>query len=245
MKRFFILTLVCTTALNACYSKEQIEQAGFYENWDKTNKEYSITDGTRRIVIACSHVPTNEVLPYDTEVYFPVPVINFLENKYDTEFKTNGAFDYGLYLGPEEDSSRIGWSIIADFKGRKHTVPTARLRIRLTKESLEKHGYKENWEDRCDVAIRSYNGSFINKNHMPAQDSLPSGTEVYIPISDCDYSINKNDFIFTPNGRYKHGTYCKAEKENPRRMLWSITEDNNGNCDIVPTARLMVLASPK
>lgn len=242
MKCFSITTLLCVVTLNAGFTKEHVEAQGYRQNWEKNSEDLIVTKNSMPLfTIDKSHIPANEVLPLDTKIYFPVPVRNFLQNKHDISFETNGTFEEGQYFGPERNSDRLLWSKIKDTKGTILTVPTARLMILLGKQQLESAGYQENWKERPNgIEVATMNGSaYIDKNHIPARNILPQKAEVFFPVPARDYLKNKEDSDFVTDGTFKHGYYCQTETSSSR-ILWSIVEDDNGKRHTVPTARLMI-----
>jgi hypothetical protein len=257
MKRIFILTLVCTTALNACYTKEDVEQAGFHKNWNPSNKERLIQQGNKTFTIDKHHVPTYENLPIYTKVCFPIPAKNYLDNVYDIHFVTNGMLEEGVVLGPETGSLRYGWTRVRNRQDIVKTVPTAELWIStfeeieesLTKDELLFSGYKQNWKERKNmlkntvkntVLVGINTGSVeVDKKNIPARTHLPLGIEVYFPVS-CINGINKiNDM----NEIFNYGHYRGAATPTNNQPFLSIIEDSNGNEYSVPTALLMIDSS--
>lgn len=248
MKRFFILTIASTAALNACYTKEAVERAGFHKNWDSSNKEHLIQQGDKTFTIAASHVPTCEKLPFYTKVYFPIPSKNYLDNVYDINFVTNGMLEEGVVLGPETGSLRYGWTRVRNGQAIVKTVPTAELWIEdteeaaesLTKEDLLMGGYKENWKERKNmlkntvkntVLVGINTGSVeVDKKDIPARTHLPLGIEVYFPAS-CINDMNET---------FNHGRYCGPDMN---KVCSSIIEDKYQNRHSILTARLIIHAS--
>jgi len=249
MKCLSITMLLCVITVKAAPSIEEIVRSGFYENRRDSGEDLTFTLKNQHgkpelITIDKSHVPTNQVLPHYAEVYFPVPARNFLNNAEEIHFETQGSFAFGHYWAPERDTKRIFWSIVEDTTGKKHTVPTARLMIRLDQEQLEETNYQENWSDTAtDMQIELINGFFsINKNHVPSHSIFPQATELFFPLPSLDYSKDKENIDFKTNGRFTQGYYY-APETNSSRVLWSIVEDIYGKRYSVPTARLMIHAN--
>jgi hypothetical protein len=121
---------VPTARLMILLKKQQLEEAGYQENWKERSDNLTITTskGTK-LTIDKNHVPALKRLNKETEVYFPVPVRNYLQDKEDIEFVTNGAFKRGHFYKQETDGSRSLWSIVEDDNEKRYAIPTARLMI--------------------------------------------------------------------------------------------------------------------
>lgn len=241
MKRFFITTLLCATALSECETiKEKALSNGFSENWDESATDLVLNNG---LIINKNHVPKYYFLDPKTRVFAPVPARDFLKNPYDVLFETNGEFEECIYCEPEskKDSSRELWLIVETLSGNKYTVPAARLLI-PEEDLLKAAGYVKNWKDRKEnlTVGTPYGYCSIDKSHVPALKRLNKGTEIYFPVPARDYLNNKEDIDFVTNGKFKHGRYCSQEIDKTKRILWSIVEDDNGNFYTVPTVRLMI-----
>lgn len=257
MKHFFIFTLVCTTALNACYTKEAVERAGFHKNWAPTNEERTIQQGQRSITIAASHVPTEEPTP-GIRVFFPLSTKNYLANPDDYDFTRTGMFKEGICLGPEKGSLRLLWTLVQDRQEKKLTtvVPTAELWIennqpadsslpQLDKEELCNAGYKQNWKEKKIRSLVKKKDGLHRENSLtvlvnnkivsvkpedvPVRSVLPPGIGVYFPA--------------TTGTTFNYGYYRRPATPTNNQPFWSIIEDDNGNELLIRTAALLVDAS--
>lgn len=121
----------------------------------------------------------------------------------------------------------------------------------LTKEEVEKLGYRENWRQR-ETNLTLYREStnkqpeqiIIDPQHVPANRILPHNIKVYYPCPSRDFLANKSDINFETDETLVEGNYCGPE-EGSERIFWSLVRDRNNTMHTVPTARLMILLTKK
>lgn len=231
MKRLVITMLLCVVTCTKCLTiKEKALLDGFSENWSESSKDLVLENG---LTINGTHVPKYDSLFPKTKVCFPVPARNFLQNKDDVFFETNGSFEFGIYCGPEEGSSRELWSIVETSSGERYTVPTARLLIH-EEDLLKAAGYVKNWKERNNLSIpfidlAENNSTDIQKEDVPVYGLLPRYTEVFFPAK---------------NNSFEHGHYLrpdlKPNDDGSTKIFISSVIDDNKTIHSVPTASLMI-----
>lgn len=120
---------VPTARLMIALDKEVLTRLDFQENWHEDAQSQTIDTMNGQVTIHKNHVPLHGSLKQGTEVYFPTPAEEYLNNKSSVTFYTDGTYRHGYYYTPERNSERIFWSLIQDDKGNLYTVPTARLML--------------------------------------------------------------------------------------------------------------------
>jgi hypothetical protein len=126
MKRFFITTLLCATALNANLTKEEVLAKGYKENCNPRDTDLRLAffdscEQTEPLTINKNHVPAQGFFPRGTEVYVPT---------------ADGSYEQAFYRGPDVQADKktgikkIYWSTVVYKNGKNpRSVKTRDLMI--------------------------------------------------------------------------------------------------------------------